>query len=157
MTRRGSHSTQWPVLAMLLGGCAPATSSPSATPAKTIQLPSATASVQAASETQAPPTRFTSPRLRKERVETAKTGALTIRHAVMQWQLSTGLDSCPSVDQLVQDRFLDDGPDNSDPWGQEYSVQCTEETDVSVRSGGPDQRKGTADDIVVPSYGRSGD
>ena len=99
---------------------------------------------------------FALPRFKEAQVKTAKSGAQTIRQAVMQWQLSNADESCPTVSQLVSDKFLDTGSDNLDPWGQEYDIQCTGD-EVMVSSGGPDKQKGGADDITVPSSGSGGE
>jgi general secretion pathway protein G len=99
---------------------------------------------------------FALPRFKEAQIKTARSGAQTVRQAVLQWQLSNAEETCPSVSQLVQEKFLDTGSDNKDPWGQEYDIQCTGD-DVMVSSGGPDKQKGGADDITVPSSGRSGE
>ena len=99
---------------------------------------------------------FALPRFKEAQVKTAMSGARSIRQAVMQWQLSSGDDSCPTMSQLIQDKFLDTGSDNQDPWGQTYEIQCTGD-DVVVSSPGPDKQQGSSDDITVPSRGRSGE
>ena len=92
---------------------------------------------------------FALPRFKEAQIKTAKSGAQTIRQAVMQWQLTNSDSSCPSVSQLVQEKFLDPGTDTNDPWGQAYEIDCSED-DVKVSSSGPDKSKGGKDDITVP-------
>jgi general secretion pathway protein G len=53
------------------------------------------------------------------------------------------------VSQLVQEKHLDPGQSNNDPWGQAYALQCTDD-EVIVTSSGPDKKKGSKDDIRVP-------
>lgn len=89
------------------------------------------------------------PRFKESQVKSAETGARVIRQAVQSWQMSTGESSCPTVSQLVQDKQLDPAANTNDPWGQAYSLNCTED-DVIVTSSGPDKKKGTKDDISVP-------
>ena len=98
---------------------------------------------------------FALPRFREAQVDTAVTGARTIRQAVMQWQLTSTDDSCPTVSQLIQDKYLDTGADNKDPWGQDYAISCSAD-DVTVSSAGPDKKKGTGDDIRVPAGSSTG-
>jgi len=92
---------------------------------------------------------FALPRFKEAQIKTAKSGAQTIRQAVMQWQLTNSDSSCPTVSQLVQEKFLDPGADTNDPWGQAYEIDCSDD-DVIVTSSGPDKSKGGKDDIQVP-------
>jgi general secretion pathway protein G len=89
------------------------------------------------------------PRFKESQIKSAETGARVIRQAVQSWQMSTGESSCPTVSQLVQEKQLDPGANTNDPWAQAYVLNCTED-DVIVTSTGPDKKKGTKDDIVVP-------
>jgi general secretion pathway protein G len=93
---------------------------------------------------------FALPRFKESQVKMAKSGAQTIRQAVMQWHLTNGDDNCPTTAQLAQDKFLDSATDHDDPWGQPYEIKCTGD-DVVVASAGPDKKKGTGDDLAVPS------
>ena len=92
---------------------------------------------------------FALPRFRDAQKSGAETGARVIRAAVQNWQASTNEASCPTISQLVQEKHLDPGANTADPWGSAYTVSCTED-DVVVSSAGPDKKKGTKDDIVVP-------
>jgi general secretion pathway protein G len=92
---------------------------------------------------------FALPRYKEAQIKSAETGARTIRAAVQTWQTSSNETSCPTVSQLVQEKYLDPGANTNDPWGQSYVMTCTED-DVTVTSSGPDKKKGSKDDIVVP-------
>lgn len=90
------------------------------------------------------------PRMREAQVQQAETGARVIRSAVSQWQLAENeYGECPTVSQLVEDKQLDSGQNTTDPWGQDYTITCADD-EVIVSSTGPDKKKGTADDIVIP-------
>ena len=91
---------------------------------------------------------FAFPRFKEAQVKTAGTGALTIRQAAQTWQASGG-DGCPTVSQLVQEKYLDPGANTQDPWGGDYTITCTDD-EVIVSSTGPDQQAGSKDDIQVP-------
>jgi general secretion pathway protein G len=92
---------------------------------------------------------FALPRYRDAQKSGAETGARVIRAAVQNWQATNNEVTCPSISQLVQEKQLDPGANTSDPWGSAYSLSCSED-DVTVISAGPDKKKGTKDDIVVP-------
>jgi hypothetical protein len=81
-------------------------------------------------------------------IKTTTAAAQTLRQAVMQWQLTTGLDTCPSPGQLVQEKFLADASDTIDIWGRPYEIECARD-DVFVTSAGPDGSSGTGDDLRV--------
>jgi hypothetical protein len=57
--------------------------------------------------------------------------------------------TCPSIDDLRRDEWLDRGFLKRDAWGNAYEIVCGSD-DVVVRTAGPDRRPGTLDDIVVP-------
>jgi general secretion pathway protein G len=97
---------------------------------------------------------FALPQFNKARIQTAEGAARVIRQAAQQWQASNNETSCPTMSQLVQDKLLDPGQNTADPWGQAFVLTCNDE-DVTVTSGGPDKKKGSKDDIVVPK-GASG-
>jgi prepilin-type N-terminal cleavage/methylation domain-containing protein len=56
--------------------------------------------------------------------------------------------SCPSMEELKSGRYLSRGGSTEDPWGMDYVLTC-EDSEVSVRSGGPDRQLGTDDDIAL--------
>ncbi len=91
------------------------------------------------------------PKMKEAQIKQAATGARVIRVAVQQWQLAENeYSECPTVSQLVADKQLDAGQDTADPWGEDYSVVCTEDDEVIVASTGPDKKVDTKDDIVIP-------
>jgi general secretion pathway protein G len=92
---------------------------------------------------------FALPRYREAQIKSAETWARTIRAAVQNWQSSSNEISCPTVSQLVQEKHLDSGTSTVDPWGQPFTLTCTED-EVFVLSNGPDKKKGTKDDIQIP-------
>ena len=92
---------------------------------------------------------FALPRFQDSQKKTAEAGARTIRMAVQQWQAANNETSCPTVSQLIQDKQLDTGQNTNDPWGQAYTLNCSDD-EVTVISNGPDKKKGGKDDIAVP-------
>jgi general secretion pathway protein G len=95
---------------------------------------------------------FALPRFKEAQIKTARSAAQTIRSAVHQWQLNNGDSACPTVSQLVEEKYLDKGTTTVDPWSQAFTITCTE-SEVVVSSSGPDKKKGTADDVTVPQAG----
>jgi general secretion pathway protein G len=92
---------------------------------------------------------FALPKFKEAQIKTAKSAAGEIRKAVQMWQMNNKETTCPSMDQLMKEKHLDPGQDTKDPWGQAYDMVCSDD-DVAVSSTGPDKKKGTKDDIVVP-------
>lgn len=73
----------------------------------------------------------------------------TIRSATILYENSHPGSPCPSVEQLKADGVLQRSFSTKDPWGNLFEVAC-EPDEITVRSSGPDRRRGTEDDIVVP-------
>jgi general secretion pathway protein G len=94
---------------------------------------------------------FALPRFQDSQRKTAESGARTIRMAVQQWQAANNETSCPTISQLIQDKQLDSGQNTNDPWGQAYTLNCSDD-EVTVLSNGPDKKKSTKDDITVPKH-----
>ena len=92
---------------------------------------------------------FALPRYKEAQIKSAETWARTIRAAIQNWQAATNETSCPTVSQLVQEKHLDPGTSTKDPWGQEFTLNCTDD-EIFVSSMGPDKKKGTKDDIQIP-------
>jgi general secretion pathway protein G len=92
---------------------------------------------------------FALPRFREAQQKTAVSAAQIIRKAAELWQANNNETSCPTVSQLVQEKLLDPGQNTSDPWGQAFTLTCTDD-EVTVTSNGADKKKGTKDDVVVP-------
>jgi general secretion pathway protein G len=92
---------------------------------------------------------FALPRYKDAQIKNAETGARIVRTAVQQWQSANNETSCPTISQLVQEKQLDPGQSTKDSWNQDFTLTCTDD-EVIVSSNGPDKKKGTKDDIVVP-------
>jgi general secretion pathway protein G len=92
------------------------------------------------------------PKYKESQIKAAETGARVIRTAVQSWQASNNETSCPTISQLVQDKQIDPGTSSNDPWGQPYTLNCSDD-EVTVTSAGPDKKKGTKDDIKMPKGG----
>ncbi len=96
------------------------------------------------------------PRYRKAQIDTATTAARTIRQAATLWRsLKGGAGECPTVSRLIEEKEIDPSSSTQDPWGQGYTITCTED-DVTVSSPGPDGKPGTKDDISVGPQGQTG-
>jgi general secretion pathway protein G len=92
---------------------------------------------------------FALPKYKEAQIKNAETGARIVRTAIQQWQAANNESTCPTISQLVQEKQLDPGQSTNDSWNQPYNLSCTED-EVIVASNGPDKKKGTKDDIVVP-------
>lgn len=86
------------------------------------------------------------PRLEKARIDTAKTNVSSIRAAV-QMYLAENANKCPSMDDLLSERYLDKGKETNDPWENPFMITCVDGDDPDVYSSGPDGQEGTEDDI----------
>jgi general secretion pathway protein G len=92
---------------------------------------------------------FALPKFKESQIKQAEIGARVIRSAVQQWQAANSESTCPTISQLVQEKDLDPGQNNNDPWNKPYSLNCSDD-EVTVISSGPDKQKGTKDDVIVP-------
>jgi hypothetical protein len=77
------------------------------------------------------------------------TRARTIRAAVQNSQSTTSFPTCPTMEQLVNEKHLDPNASTSDEWGHPFELRCVED-EVYVTSLGSDEKRGTMDDIQVP-------
>jgi hypothetical protein len=59
---------------------------------------------------------------------------------------------CPTVELLQQERQISATSKVTDAWGHRYEDECAAE-ETYVRSWGPDGKRHTADDLVVPGSG----
>jgi general secretion pathway protein G len=98
---------------------------------------------------------FALPKYKEAQIKNAETGARIVRTAIQQWQAANNETSCPTMSQLVQEKQLDPGQTTKDSWNQDYTLTCTDD-EVIVASNGPDKKKGTKDDIVVPKGAGTG-
>ena len=92
---------------------------------------------------------FALPKYKEAQIKNAETGARIVRTAIQQWQAANNETTCPTMSQLVQEKQLDPGQTTKDSWNQDYTLTCTDD-EVIVASNGPDKKKGTKDDIMVP-------
>jgi general secretion pathway protein G len=92
---------------------------------------------------------FALPKYKEAQIKNAETGARIVRTAVQQWQAANNETTCPTISQLVQEKQLDPGQSTKDSWNQDFTLTCTDD-EVFISSNGPDKKKGTKDDIMVP-------
>ena len=85
------------------------------------------------------------PKLFEAKEGIALSNVSAIRGAVIGYLLDSG-DGCPTTTQLIELGELDETTDPLDPWGNEYSIECSGSS-VVVTSGGTDGQMGTEDDI----------
>ena len=85
------------------------------------------------------------PQLEKAKIKTTKTDAQALRSAVMLY-VADNPRGCPTVEELVSERYLDGSRRTTDAWDTPYEISC-EDGDISVFSAGPDLEFSTEDDI----------
>lgn len=85
------------------------------------------------------------PQLEKARLKTTKTDAQGLRSAVMLY-VADNPRGCPTVEDLVNERYLDATRRTTDAWDTPFQITC-EDGDISVVSAGPDLQFNTEDDI----------
>jgi hypothetical protein len=81
------------------------------------------------------------------RSQSARLQAQQVRHTVCLRAL-TRPRPCPTMDDLMRDRWIDRASSVADPWGRPWRISCQAD-DVIVSSDGPDGIEGTRDDIVA--------
>ena len=85
------------------------------------------------------------PQLDKARVKSTKTDAQALRSAVMLY-VADNPRQCPTVDDLVSERYLDGARRTADAWDTDFQISC-EDGEIAVISAGPDLEFNTEDDI----------
>jgi type II secretory pathway pseudopilin PulG len=85
------------------------------------------------------------PRLEEARIKTTKTDAQALRSAVMLYKADNPR-GCPTVEDLVTERYLDGSRRTTDAWDTPFQISC-EDGDISVISAGKDLEFNTEDDI----------
>ena len=85
------------------------------------------------------------PRLEEARIKSTKTDAQALRSAVMLY-VADNPRGCPTVEDLVNERYLDGSRRTTDAWDTEFQITC-EDGDIGVLSAGPDLEFNTEDDI----------
>jgi general secretion pathway protein G len=78
-----------------------------------------------------------------------RTAANTIRSATILYRSASPPAPCPTVAQLKERGLLDRSFSAKDHWGNAFEVTCDGD-EVTVRTNGPDHKRGTQDDVVVP-------
>lgn len=85
------------------------------------------------------------PQLEKARIDSTKTDAQALRSAVMLY-VADNPRQCPTVEDLVNERYLDRSRRTTDAWDTQFQISC-EEGEITVVSAGPDLEFNTEDDI----------
>jgi len=85
------------------------------------------------------------PRLEEARIKSTKTDAQALRSAVMLY-VADNPRGCPTVEDLVNERYLDGSKRTADAWDTDFQISC-EDGDIAVVSAGPDLEFNTEDDI----------
>ncbi len=85
------------------------------------------------------------PRLEEARIKSTKTDAQALRSAVMLY-VADNPRGCPTVEDLVSERYLDGSRRTADAWDTDFQISC-EDGDIAVFSAGPDLEFNTEDDI----------
>lgn len=85
------------------------------------------------------------PRLEEARIKSTKTDAQALRSAVMLY-VADNPRGCPTVEDLVTERYLDSSRRTADAWDTPFQISC-EDGDIVVISAGPDLEFNTEDDI----------
>ncbi len=79
-------------------------------------------------------------------IKLAKVVGIAIRVGAAIWM---GHDErCPTVDDLIKIKFVNEKVQTTDPWGSAYVISCKEKEPI-VTSAGPDGKLNTPDDIVA--------
>ena len=85
------------------------------------------------------------PQLEKAKIKTTKTDSEALRSAAMLY-VADNPRGCPTVEDLVSERYLDGSRRTTDAWNTPYQITC-EDGDIMVFSAGPDLEFSTEDDI----------
>ena len=85
------------------------------------------------------------PQLGRARIKSTKADAQALRSAVMLY-VADNPRGCPTVEDLVSEKYLDGFKRTTDAWDTEFQVTC-EDGDIGVVSAGPDLQFNTEDDI----------
>jgi general secretion pathway protein G len=85
------------------------------------------------------------PQLEKARIKTTQTDAQGLRSAVMLY-VADNPRGCPTVEDLVSERYLDGSRRTADAWDTAFQISC-EDGEIGVMSAGPDLEFSTEDDL----------
>ena len=85
------------------------------------------------------------PRLQEARIKSTTADAQSLRSAIMLY-VADNPRGCPTVEDLVSERYLDGTKRTADAWDSEFQITCAD-GDIAVVSAGPDLQFNTEDDI----------
>ncbi len=85
------------------------------------------------------------PALERAQIDGTKTDAQSLRSAATLYKADNPRE-CPTVEALVNERYLDGTRRTTDAWDTPFQITC-EEGELFVRSAGPDGEFDTEDDI----------
>jgi prepilin-type N-terminal cleavage/methylation domain-containing protein len=85
-------------------------------------------------------------RLRAAEETTAQTDARTVATTVEQYLIENRGSDCPDMQELVDSGFMNERRRTTDPWGNDFVIECHDDT-ATVISSGRDGQSGTDDDI----------
>lgn len=85
------------------------------------------------------------PRLEEARIKSTRADAQGLRSAITLY-IADNPRSCPTIDELIEQRYLDSSRRTTDGWDVDFQIAC-EDGDIIVISAGPDGQFGTEDDI----------
>lgn len=84
-------------------------------------------------------------RAEEANIRLARVMTTAIRVGAAIWLSSD--ERCPTTKDLTAVKFIDEKIPPNDPWGTPFVIGC-DKKEPTVTSAGPDQKTGTADDIV---------
>lgn len=96
------------------------------------------------------------PKYQESQKNQAKIDARTIHPVAEKWRVDHPGQTCPTVEQLRNEKELSAASKITDPWDTPYKIVCGDE-DVYVMSLGPDKKEGTPDDIRIPEAAATGE
>lgn len=85
------------------------------------------------------------PQLERAQIDSTRSDAQSLRSAVMLYKADNARE-CPTVEDLVNERYLDKTRRTADAWETDFLISC-EDGDIIVISAGPDLEFNTEDDI----------
>ena len=78
-----------------------------------------------------------------------ETNGRTLMQMAEGYRVTENSESCPTVDEMQEQRIISRGSKTTDAWGKPFRIRC-EGDEVVVISAGKDKLFGTEDDIKVP-------
>lgn len=84
-----------------------------------------------------------------QKAASARHSAQTIHAAALEWQKYGETSGCPTVVELMHERYLKTTDRSADPWGERFRLHC-EGAEITVYSAGADGALRNADDVRFP-------